>query len=114
MSESARDRIWGSQAAPIAEQLKDLDPDLADLILRVVYGEVFEREGLDMRTRELLAVAHLMSVGSAGELETHLRGALRNGSSHTELKEVILHAAMFIGFPKAVQAMRVLKRLKEV
>ncbi len=107
---SARERIWGEDAAAIQAKLVEADPDLADLILRVAYGEVFERPQLDLRTRELLAVALLSALGAERELPTHLRGALRCGASVAELRETILQVAMFAGFPRALTAMRVLAR----
>jgi 4-carboxymuconolactone decarboxylase len=107
---SARERIWGEDAAAIERKLAEADPDLADLIERVAYDEVFERPGLDLRTRELLAVALLTALGAERELPTHLRGALRCGASVVELRETIVHVAMFAGFPRALAAMRVLAR----
>jgi 4-carboxymuconolactone decarboxylase len=106
---TARATIWGDKAEKVEANLKALDPDLAELILNVAYDTVFERPGLDFKTKELLAVAHLLNVGSESELKTHIHGALNCGATDAELKEVILHAAMFIGFPKAVAGMKVLK-----
>lgn len=106
----ARQRIWGPQAEAIERALRRADPDLADLIVNVAYDDVFERPGLDLRTRELLAVALLASLGAERELPTHLRGALRCGASVTELRETLLQVAMFAGFPRALTAMRVLAR----
>lgn len=107
---SARARIWGEDAAAIEAKLVETDPDLADLIMRVAYGEVFERPQLDLRTRELLAVALLSALGAERELPTHLRGALRCGASVAEIRDTILQVAMFAGFPRALAAMRVLAR----
>jgi 4-carboxymuconolactone decarboxylase len=105
----ARARIWGDKADKVEANLKALDPDLARLILEVAYDNVFERPGLDLKTKELLAIAHLLNVGSESEIRTHIHGALNCGATETEIKETILHAAMFIGFPKAVAGMKVLK-----
>ena len=107
---SARQRIWGAEAEAIEAKLRSTDPDLADLIVRVAYDEVFERPGLDLRTRELLAVALLASMGAEKELPTHLRGALRCGATAGELRETLLQVALFAGFPRALAAMRVLAR----
>jgi len=107
---SARARIWGDDAAAIEAKLVEADPDLAALIMQVAYGEVFERPQLDLRTRELLAVALLTALGAERELPTHLRGALRCGASVAELRETVLQVAMFAGFPRALAAMRVLAR----
>jgi 4-carboxymuconolactone decarboxylase len=110
-AKTARAKIWGDKVDKVEANLKALDPDLARLILNVAYDDVFERPGLDLKTKELLATAHLLNVGSESELKTHLHGALNCGATETEVKETILHAAMFIGFPKAVAGMKILKTL---
>jgi 4-carboxymuconolactone decarboxylase len=62
--------------------------------LKVAYDNVFERPGLNLKTKELLAIAHLLNVGSESELKTHIHGALNCGTIADEIKETILHAAM--------------------
>lgn len=109
---TAKEKIWGKKAEAIKKGLHDLDPDLAKLIIEVAYDNVFERPNLDLKTKELLAIAHLMHVGSENEIKTHMYGALNCGASLEEIKETILHAAMFIGFPKAMAAMKVLKSMQ--
>lgn len=104
----AREAIWGAQAERIAEALKRADPDLARLIQEVAYDDVLSRPGLDLRTRELIAVALLAALGATPELPTHLRGALRVGATESELRETLLTTAMFVGFPRALAAMRTL------
>ena len=104
-----REAIWGAQRGRIGAALAAADPDLADLVERVAYAEVFARGGLDLATRELLAVALLTGAGAVTELPTHLRGALRVGASERQLRETIIHAAMFVGFPKSLAAMRALQ-----
>lgn len=106
-----RRAIWGRQQERIEAGLAANDPDLADLIGRVAYDEVFARPGLDLRARELLAVAMLTAMGADRELPTHVRGALLVGASEEELRESVLHAAMFAGFPRALAAMRVIERM---
>jgi len=96
--------IWGAHEARIQGGLMQRDPALADLVRRVAYDDVFERPGLDLRTRELLALAHLITIGSDLDLRTHLIGALRAGATPSELRELVLHAAMFVGFPRALAA----------
>jgi thiamine pyrophosphokinase len=96
--------IWGAHEARIQSGLVERDPALADLVRRVAYDEVFERPELDLRTRELLALAHLVTIGSDLDLRTHLIGALRAGATPSELRGLVLHAAMFVGFPRALAA----------
>lgn len=109
---TAKEKIWGQKAEAIERGLNQLDADLARLIIDVAYEQVFERPGLDLKTRELLAISHLMHVGTENEIKTHIHGALNCGASLEEIKEVILHAAMFIGFPKAIAVMKVFKGVK--
>lgn len=108
---SARAKIWGKHHDAIEANLQQLDADLADLVARVAYDEVIAREGLDLRTRELLAITALMSVGSASEIKTHIKGALNCGATVEEIKESILQAAMFLGFPKALAAMKIFREV---
>jgi len=96
--------IWGPSTERIRAGLTARHADLATLIERVAYDEVFERPGLDLRTRELLALAHLIALGQVDQLRTHLHGALRAGATPDELRELVVHAAMFVGFPRALAA----------
>ena len=105
----ASQTIWGRRADSVRASLAGRDPALAELVERVAYGEVFERPGLDLRCRELLALAHLIGVGEASSLRTHFIGALRAGATPDELRELVLHAAMFVGFPRALAAASVLR-----
>ena len=109
---SARKIIWGEKAEAIEAALRDLDDDLAELVIKVAYDDVFSREGLDLRTRELISIAHLINVGTTSELKTHLHGALNAGATLTEIKETLLHSAMFVGFPKVLKAMKALRDIE--
>lgn len=79
---------------------------LADLITRHAWGDVWQREGLDMRTRSLVTVAMLVALGKPTELEGHVRGALANGATPEEIREVLLHAGVYCGLPAAAEAFR--------
>jgi 4-carboxymuconolactone decarboxylase len=67
---------------------------------------VWQREGLDRRTRSLVTVAMLTALGRQHELKAHVRGALNNGATVQELQEVLLHATIYCGVPAAVDAFR--------
>jgi 4-carboxymuconolactone decarboxylase len=79
---------------------------LQDFITRNAWGTVWCRDGLDMKTRSLITVSMLTALGRAHELKGHLRGALNNGATPEELREVLLHAAVYCGAPLAVDAFR--------
>ena len=75
-------------------------------ITRNAWGDVWQREGLDLKTRSLITVAMLTALGKQHELKGHVRGALNNGATVEELQEVLLHARIYCGVPTAVEAFR--------
>lgn len=79
---------------------------IQDHISRNAWGDVWQREGLDRKTRSLVTVAMLTALGKQHELRGHVRGALNNGASVQEIQEVLLHAAVYCGVPTAVDAFR--------
>lgn len=81
--------------------------DFQDLLTRYAWGDVWTRPGLDRRTRSCITVAMLVALGRDDELALHLRGALNNGVSVQEIKEVLLQAAVYCGIPAANTAFRV-------
>jgi len=101
---SARSAVWGDQEDRIEARLRKLDPDLERYVTRFAYGEIYEREGLDLRTKELLACCMLLTLGNPDEIRTHMRGALRAGATERELRETLLFAIPYVGFPRVVGA----------
>ena len=79
---------------------------LQEAITRRAWGETWQREGLDLRTRSLVTIAMLIPQGNQQELKAHVRGALNNGATAQEIQEVLLHATVYCGFPLAVDAWR--------
>ena len=79
---------------------------LQEFITRNAWGTVWCRDGLDLKTRSLITVSMLTALGRAHELKGHLRGALNNGATPEEIREVLLHAAVYCGAPLAVDAFR--------
>ncbi len=79
---------------------------IQDHISRAARGDVWQREGLDRKTRSLITVAMLTALGKQHELKGHVRGALNNGATVAEIQEVLLHAAVYCGIPTAVEAFR--------
>jgi 4-carboxymuconolactone decarboxylase len=79
---------------------------LQEFITRNAWGTVWCRNGLDLKTRSLVTISMLTALGRAHELKGHLRGALNNGATPEEIREVLLHAAVYCGAPLAVDAFR--------
>jgi 4-carboxymuconolactone decarboxylase len=79
---------------------------IQDHISRAAWGDVWQRDALDRKTRSLVTVAMLTALGKQHELKGHVRGALNNGATVQEVQEVLLHAAIYCGVPAAVEAFR--------
>lgn len=79
---------------------------IQEQITRGAWGDVWQRDGLDRKTRSLITVAMLTAMGKQHELKGHVRGALNNGATTQEIQEVLLHAAVYCGMPAAVEAFR--------
>ncbi len=75
-------------------------------ITRAAWGDVWQRPGLDLKTRSLVTVAMLTALGKQNELKGHVLGALNNGATVEEIQEVLLHATIYCGVPAAVEAFR--------
>jgi 3-oxoadipate enol-lactonase/4-carboxymuconolactone decarboxylase len=82
-----------------------------DFITRVAWGEVWARDELDRRTRSAITLAVLAALGREGELELHVRAAIRNGLSPAEIAEVLLHTSLYAGVPAANAALAVARRV---
>lgn len=89
----------------------DFSRDIQDLITRYAWGEIWSRPGLDRRVRSTITLTALVALGHEEELAAHLRGALRNGLSREEIKEILLQCAIYCGVPAANAAFRVAGRV---
>jgi len=90
----------------------DFDRDFQAWITITAWGGVWDRPGLDRRTRSLLTVALLAGLGRE-ELAVHLPAAIRNGVTSTEIGEVLMQVAVYAGVPAANQAFKLAKALLE-
>lgn len=79
---------------------------MQEFITRNAWGNVWQRPGLDLKTRSLITVAMLTAQGKHQELKAHIRGALTNGATPEEIRELMLHATVYCGFPTAIDAFR--------
>ena len=84
----------------------DFTQPMQEHITAKAWGDVWQRPGLELKTRSMITVAMLIAMGKQHELKGHVRGALNNGVTPAELQEVLLHAAVYCGVPSAVEALR--------
>ena len=102
-----RTRLWGEQALENADKfLGAFDPGFAKHLNEQLFGEVWNRPGLPSKTRSIITVAVLMALGRGQELRLHMRGALNNGVTPDELKEIVVHVSHYSGVPTAIEGIR--------
>jgi 4-carboxymuconolactone decarboxylase len=104
--------IHGPVAKATVNSLKDISPELGKFVTEFAFGDIYSRPGLDLKTRQLLTIASLVTLGSAPlQLKSHIKGALNVGCSKQEIIETILQMAVYAGFPAAMNAMYVAKEV---
>src|ERR1035438_10354852 len=97
-----RREVLGDEHVDRAQARKDeFTSDFQEFITRYAWGEVWARPGLDRRARSIATLAALVSLRAENEIAMHVRAALRNGLTPEEIKEVILHTAVYAGVPAA-------------
>ena len=79
---------------------------LQDFVNEHAWGGVWNREGLSLKTRSLITLAALTALKCPQELKGHVRGALNNGCTVEEIREALLHCAVYAGVPAAIDAFR--------
>lgn len=87
----------------------DFNRPLQELVTEYCWGACWTREGLSRKTRSMLNLAMLTALNRPHELKMHVKGALRNGVTKEEIREVLLQTAIYCGVPAAVDAFRTAK-----
>ncbi|MGC2999497.1 4-carboxymuconolactone decarboxylase [Streptomyces sp. G35A] len=106
-----REVLGDAHVDGVLEQADAFSGDFQDFVTRYAWGEVWNRPGLDRRSRSCVTLAALVAGGHLEELAVHTRAALRNGLTPAEIKEVLLQAAVYCGVPAANSAFRVAQQV---
>lgn len=110
--EEVRREVMGDEFVDRAlSNADDLTQPLQDYINDHCWGAVWNRPGLDRKTRSLITIAMLAALKAPQELKGHVRGAIRNGCSKEEIRETLLHSAAYCGAPAAQEAFRAAKEI---
>ncbi len=94
----------------VARSLEEADEftlPMQELVMDYAWAEIWARPGLDRRSRSVLNLGLLAALGHHHELAVHVRGAVRNGLSETEIREVLMQTAVYCGMPVGLEAFRV-------
>jgi len=95
------------------ERTTELTAPFQEFITRYAWGGVWTRPALDRATRSAITLAVLTALGRENEIELHVRAAVRNGLTHAEIAEVLLHTAVYAGVPAANAAFAIAQRALE-
>uniref|UniRef100_UPI003571030D 4-carboxymuconolactone decarboxylase n=1 Tax=Protaetiibacter mangrovi TaxID=2970926 RepID=UPI003571030D len=93
------------------DSVDDFTRDLQELVTEYCWGRVWTREELPRQTRSILNLAMMTALNRPHELAIHVRGALTNGVTRVEIREVLLQAAIYCGVPAALDAFRVARQV---
>ena len=84
----------------------DVAPDFARMVIEFAFGDLYSRDALDLRSRELIAIAVLAASGTAGpQLRVHVESAASAGITKSEVVEALMQIALYEGFPAALNAL---------
>lgn len=103
-------RVDAEAADSVMTNLQNVAPDVAKMILEFAFNDIYTRPGLSLQQRELVTITSLLTQGdTAAQLRVHLNGCLNVGLSRTEIVETCIHCIPYVGFPKVLNALTVVK-----
>lgn len=89
----------------------DFNRPFQELVTEYCWGEIWTRPGLERKTRSLINLAMLTALNRPHEVKIHIRGALTNGVTKDEIKEVLLQTAIYCGVPAALDSFRIAREV---
>ncbi len=89
----------------------DFNRPLQEIVTQYCWGEIWGRPGLDRRTRSIINLAMLSALNRPHEVKMHIKGALNNGLSKDDIKEIFLQVAIYCGVPAGVDSFRIAKEV---
>jgi len=102
-----REQMWGPDGAQNkVERSSDFQRDLEEMVTRYCFGATWGREGLTHAERSMLTLGMLIALGRSHEIGVHVVGGINNGLTREQIKEILLHSAVYCGIPASVDAFR--------
>lgn len=103
-----RRQVLGSEYVDASiKNATDFNIDMQELVTQYCWGDIWNRPGLERKTRSFLNLAMISALNRPHELKLHVRGAINNGLTKDEIKEVFLQVAIYCGVPAAIDSFRV-------
>ncbi|WP_104176056.1 4-carboxymuconolactone decarboxylase [Arthrobacter sp. Y81] len=92
-------------------QVSEFSRPIQELVTEYCWGAVWNRDGLDRRSRSMINIAMLTALNRSHELGVHVRGAINNGVSEQEIQEILMQTAIYVGVPAALESFRVAEKV---
>ncbi len=111
------EEVTGGSAAAFVESFNDVAPDFGPYVLEWEFGDLYNRPGLDLRTREIVIIASCATLGTVGfgPLKMHIACALKAGVTRQEIVEILMQLSFSAGLPTAIGALNVAREaFKEI
>ncbi|MGD9811525.1 MAG: carboxymuconolactone decarboxylase family protein [Sphingobium sp.] len=101
-----RFEMFGEPGVTSLDNADDFQEPLQDMVTRLCFGDVWSRPGLDRKTRSMLTIAMLIGMSRPDQLKNHINGALANGVTKEEIREILVHATIYVGLPAGSDSWR--------
>jgi 4-carboxymuconolactone decarboxylase len=100
------ENLTGNPAEQLASRVAEIAPDFARMTIEFPFGDIYARDALDLRTREIAAISALATLGTAApQLRVHVAAALNLGLTRDEVVEILMQTAIYAGFPAALNSL---------
>lgn len=98
--------VDGQAGQNVIDALQDIAPDFANYVIEFPFGDIYSRDGLSLRDRQIATIAALAALGNAQpQLKIHIQAGLNVGLSQQEITEVLMQMAVYAGFPAALNGL---------
>ena len=97
--------LSGSKLEQVTNKVAEIAPDFARMTIEFPFGDLYSRGAVDLKTREVAAIAALAALGRIPQLRVHVGAALNLGCSREEVVELLMQTAIYAGFPPALNAL---------
>ena len=98
-------RLTGNRLEQLTNKVAEVAPDFARMTIEFPFGDLYSRGVVDLRTREMAAIAALAALNRLPQLRVHVAAALNLGCSRDEVVEILMQTAIYAGFPVALNAL---------
>jgi 4-carboxymuconolactone decarboxylase len=98
-------QLAGERLEPVSNKVAEIAPDFARMTIEFPFGDLYARGALDLRAREIAAIAALASLRATPQLRVHVSAALHLGCTREEVAEILMQTAIYAGFPSALNAL---------